>query len=108
MRVIVVDMPESNPEKEEMRRCPSLEEKVEYALEVIDSGYESTTEWNYIRRLNNILTKRYREGTISQSHLRVLKKMQAIIEKYGQLDPRGVEQDATLHTTTQSEEERSS
>ena len=75
-------------------------------MDLIDSGHESRREWDIIRYINNKLVKKYQEGTISSKQKRILEMIQPIIEKYGQMDPRGVEQDASLHSVTRSESEK--
>lgn len=87
------------------REC-SPEESIRRALDLVESGHESATEWNMIRNLNNKLMRKYRRGTISPRELSVLRMMQPIIEKYGQFDPEGVEQDATLHSSVDSPRRR--
>jgi len=76
----------------------SVEEKVRAACELIDSGHESRTEWQLIRRLNNYLVRR--KDNLTDRQRNVLLMIQPIIEKYGQYAPDGVLQDPSIHTST--------
>lgn len=99
--LIKLTMPEGRMHPDDSRYAePSLEEKVQHYLDLIDSGHESQREWDFIKKLNNKLTHCYQMGKLQEGskQLRILKMIQPIIEKYGQMDPEGVEQDASLHS----------
>jgi len=91
---ILIDTPA--PKREEVR--PSLSERVDEALELIDSGHESRREWTFIRNLNNKLCKRDKLSTKLQ---RILEKIQPIIYKYGNTDTdHKIESKPELHPTS--------
>lgn len=97
---ILLDMEQAPEPKPRTPKC-SPEERIERAMELVDSGHESKDEWKFLRWVNNSLTRKYQEGRINKREVAILKKIQPIMEKYGMLDPEGIEQDASLHTTTQ-------
>jgi hypothetical protein len=78
-------------------RCPhemdTIEDKVEAACDLIDSGHESRHEWNLIRKLNNELVRRKQMGRLGKRGEKLLEMMAHVINKYGNEDPRGVEFD---------------
>jgi hypothetical protein len=78
----------------------SVEEKVEACLDLIDSGHESRSEWQYIRKLNNYLMNKC---NLSSREERILRTIQPIMEKYGQMSPLKTEQKAEYHSATESE-----
>ena len=73
----------------------SIEEKVEAALDLIDSGHESREEWCFIKKLNNYLM---RLDKLNPRQERILNQIQPIMEKYGQMSSSKTEQKAE-HTT---------
>lgn len=75
----------------------SIEEKVEAALDLIDSGHESRREWCYIKCLNNYLM---RQEKLSPRQEKILMQIQPIMEKYGQMSPTKTEQKAEYTTVT--------
>jgi len=96
---VEISMPEPGAERPV---CDYREEdEIEAAIEMVDSGHESREQWKYLRWINNSLVTKYEKGTINRRELKVLKMIQPIMEKYGQLDPEGIKQNARLHTTQQ-------
>ena len=79
-------------------KTDTLEDKIEAACDLIDSGHESRHEWNFIRALNNELAKRKQKGRIGKRGERLLEMMAHIINKYGEEDSRGVEFDPEYAT----------
>ena len=78
----------------------SPEDRLNRALELIDSGHESAAEWKMVRNLNNKLMRKRERGSISDRELNALQLLQPMIEKYGQFDSdHGVEQDPSLHSS---------
>lgn len=75
----------------------TIEEKVEAALDLIDSGHESRAEWCFIKALNNFLMKK---DKLTPRQEKILRTIQPIIEKYGQMSPSKVEQKAEYTTVT--------
>lgn len=68
-----------------------IEDKVQKALYLIDSGHESEQAWNFIRHINNCFMAKPK---LCPKEQRILDSIQPIIEKYGQHDSRGVALDS--------------
>lgn len=74
----------------------TLEDKVEAACDLIDSGHESREEWDFVRALNNELVKRKQKGRLGPRGAKLMEMMAKVINKYADEDPRGVDQDPEL------------
>lgn len=74
----------------------NLFDKVDSAVTLIESGHESRSEWNFIRALNNHLINKKQSCELSIEEESILELIVPVINKYGNLDPKGVEQDPTL------------
>ncbi len=74
---LLIDAPVPKPAPQEAR--PSIEERVDEALELIDSDAESMAEWNFIRNLNNRLCKCKK---LSPKAKKILEKIQPVLYKF--------------------------
>lgn len=92
---LLLDVPTPPPRGSD---CPSLEERVRHACDCIETQSTSPREWDFIRRLNNWLQTEARKRTLRPRERAVLLSLQPVIEKYGLIDPRGVELDAEWRT----------
>jgi len=82
MRIkLLIDTP--TPEREAK---PSIEERVDEALELIDSDAESIAEWNFIKNLNNRLCKCKK---LSPKAKKILEKIQPILHKHRDANSEG-------------------
>lgn len=84
------------PEKPVEDHKQSLEEKAESACTLIESGHESRKEWNFIRKLNEMLMDKKHNGMLSEREQSLLKLIAPTINKHGMLDSRGVQLDPEL------------
>lgn len=92
-----LDMPKTRCAKEEGKL--SIEERVRDAIDMVESGHESRRDWEFLRRLNNAIMKKYNCGKCNERMLNILMTLQPIMEKYGQYDHEGVIQAPELHST---------
>lgn len=69
---------------------PSVEERVQDAIDLIDSGHESRSEWEFLRRVNNYLMKKPK---LSDREKNVLALIQPCMKKHGMASGSKVEQD---------------
>lgn len=79
-----------SPEKTKKSAGPSVEERVQDALELINSGHESRAEWEFIRRVNNYLMKK---SQLNSREKNVLAMIQPCIKKHGMQSGSHIEQD---------------
>lgn len=80
-----------SPEKTAKSRGPSVEERIQDALDMIDSGHESRSDWEFIRRVNNCLMKKPKLSTREKD---ILAMIQPCIKKHGMASGSQVEQDS--------------
>jgi len=80
------------PPRRECTKHKSIEQRVRELLEDIDSGHPSAQQWEQVRRLFNKLACKPK---LSKRAENLLRMMEPIIEKYGMMDPKGVDLQAT-------------
>lgn len=73
-------------------KTPSLRDKIECCVEEIESGKVAKKEWEFLRKIFNKLATAKK---LSPAKKQLLAHLEPIMEKYGQLDPDGVELAAT-------------
>lgn len=66
---------------------PSLEQELRDAVELIESDMDSRVEWDLVRRVWNKLCS---HPCNNDRKRRIKKLLKPVIDKYGQMDPRGV------------------
>lgn len=87
MRHKITVLIDSVPPKQER---PPVEERIQDALELIYSGHESRSEWEFIRRVNNYLMKKEK---LNEREKNILAMIQPCIKKHGMASGSKVEQD---------------
>jgi hypothetical protein len=88
--------PGGGREEDSHHECPP-EDRIRRMLDLVESDHESAAEWQVIRRLNNKLMARRRNGTITDRELNILRMMQPVLQQFGPMDEAGVELDGELH-----------
>lgn len=78
--------------RDEMTKQVTLEERILEAMEMVESGHESTQDWELLRCVWKKLLKAKQAGKLSGRGCDVMELMAPIINKYGQaygiqLDP---------------------
>ena len=81
-----ISMP--TPEVSKAHARPSVMEKIDECLTMVESGHESQRHLEYLARLNNCLMKK---PSLTPKQAKVLKMIQPAMKKYGRA--MGVEQD---------------
>lgn len=91
----VDSVPEHGPKSPgDKKKC--FERRVEDAMALVDSGYDSRAEWIFLRKLYATLVHKVKQGEASRWHMQLLKKIDPIMEKHGQHDPMGVPREADV------------
>lgn len=55
---MLIQLPVPEPEKTKPYNKIPIEERIEDAMCLCESGHESQAEWNFLRKVNNYLTKK--------------------------------------------------
>lgn len=85
---ISISMAMPSPEVSKAHAKPSIMDKIDECLTMIDSGHDSERHWDYIKRLNDCLMKK---PSLTPKQAKILKMIQPAIKKYGRAA--GAEQD---------------
>lgn len=94
LRIKMPEVPSSQPDA-----CPPIEDRVRKAMEMVEYGSGSRRDWEFLRRVNNCLVKKYKARKCNDRMLNILKMIQPTMEKYGQYDHEGVESCPELHSS---------
>lgn len=85
---ITIDMPTA--EQGKSLKKPSLIEKVQEAITMIDSGHDSRAEWDMIQCLNKCLMKK---DKLTKNQAALLKMIQPVLKRYKGITSEKIEQD---------------
>jgi len=90
-------MPERRSKSErEMTKPISLEEKLADAMEMIESGHDSTKDWEFLKAINNKLHAKKKCGKCSKRELKILKLIAPTINKHANKDGDKITLDPSL------------
>lgn len=77
--LLEIGMPEQPSHERQEAPCLSIEDRVRDALDMIDSGHESSVEWLMINKLHKALRERKQTPRVRN----LLKMIEPVMAKYG-------------------------